>query len=79
MELGALDGQLMSQSNSFIQFGWQRILVEGSPQFTERLIKNSPDAFSFNVSICEKDQEIHFKHSRAVGGILEHMTEDFII
>ena len=78
MELGALDGVLMSQSKHLLNLKWHRILIEGSPMFADRLMKRSRDAISFNVAVCDNEKEVHFAHARGIGGIVEYMSTDFV-
>jgi len=78
MELGALDGVIMSQSKHLLNLKWHRALIEGSPMFADRLLKRSKDAISFNVAVCDNETEVHFAHARGIGGIVEYMSTDFV-
>jgi len=47
LDVGALDGQMYSQSAALVPLGWRRILIEGSPYLGPRLVPNNPEAISF--------------------------------
>lgn len=78
LELGALDGVIMSQSRELLDFRWKRILVEGSPLFKHRLATRSRDALSFNVCVCDAIKAVHFAHARGIGGVIEFMDRKFV-
>ncbi len=81
MELGALEGSVNTRSMTTEyekQMGWKRILVEGDPSYRDRLIKNSPQAFSANAAICEHHTQVHFIAAEYVGGIAEFMGQQFM-
>lgn len=78
LELGAVDGILMSQSLSMIRsLGWHRILVEGDPQHRDKLSKNY-ESLAYSCAICDTPQIVHFIPGDRVGGIVEFMNEDFL-
>lgn len=81
MELGSLCGSPNSRSMTTEyerQFGWKRILIEGDPQYRQRLLERSPLAFSANAAICEHQTQVHFIAAEYVGGIAEFMGQAFM-
>jgi len=78
LEIGSLDGQIMSQSKKLLSLGWNRVLIEGSPFFKDRLKSNSPDAFSFIAVVCPDGQNVSFLHSRGNGGVVDIMSNQFL-
>lgn len=77
LEMGAVDGLVMSMSRSFLDIGWSRILIEGAPNLEENLVKNSPDADSFILAACDAVKYVHFVEATGIGGILEFMSDSF--
>ena len=81
IELGALDGSFADNSMTAgleEHFGWHRILIEGNPDYRERMKTKSPLAFSVNAAICEKHQYVHFQNAAEVGGIIEFMPVEML-
>lgn len=79
IELGALDGDFLSQSKPLAtDLGWQRIIIEGSPKYRPDLPIKSPDALAVSSAICKAAQNVHFVEDSAVGGIIEFMTPDYL-
>jgi len=79
MEIGAVDGVLLSQSKPFEDsLGWHRVLVEGSPLNAKDLAANSPNAFAFTCAICDTARYVHYKSAGPVGGIVEFMNPKFL-
>ena len=59
LELGALDGtswnyEAPSMTAAFLEFGWNRILIEANPTYRIPMAKYSPESFSINagMSVC---------------------------
>lgn len=80
LEMGALDGMQYSGSREFVQFGWHRVLIEGSPRYWA-LSSNSPDASYIGAAICDQDYVHYVQRSNtdgAINGVLEFMTPGFI-
>lgn len=46
LDVGALDGQMYSQSAALLPLGWKRVLIEGSPFLGPKQAWYSPDAIS---------------------------------
>lgn len=82
LELGALDGtaKTYSQTVDLEEFGWKRILIDGSPIYKEELKKLSPNAFDVVGAICKEDTNrvVHYDMTTFTGGILEFMSKDFL-
>ena len=78
LEIGSLDGQIMSQSKKLLPLGWNRVLIEGSPLFKDRLKSNSNDAFSFIAVVCPDGKNVSFLHSRGNGGVVDIMSNQFL-
>ena len=86
MEIGANDGNYMSQSKVMVSvLGWRRILVEANPMLKAKLRKHSHHEPSFALigAICGKEGTVHFTkntgtQSTAVLGIAEFMLDDYI-
>lgn len=81
LELGALDGSPLKWSVTYdleTWFGWKRILIEGEPSHRANLAFRSPNAFSANAAICEKESIVHYGSGQGpVSGILEFMNVKF--
>ena len=77
IEMGALDG--IDQSVSLIleeKFGWQRILIDGSPIYRQALQQRTT-SFSANVAVCDHPQTVHYSINKKIpttSGIMEFMT-----
>lgn len=80
IELGALDGDIASESRPLHNlFGWNRILVEANPFWSDQLAKMSPDAYSIGAGICASDSKIvHYIMKDHIGGIVEFMDSSFL-
>lgn len=81
IELGAVSGGADTDSQSLIfeEFGWRRILLEGSPMHRAGLATQT-NAFSANVAMC-KNGTVHYSVSSAIpmtSGILEFMPPKFM-
>jgi FkbM family methyltransferase len=80
LELGALDGDLYSNSNFFVRYlGWKAIHIEGSPHNYEALIRNRPESLNINAAICKTHRRVHYIDGdvAAVRGIYEFMAPAF--
>lgn len=81
LELGALDGQYLSQSKPMVdKLGWKRILIEGAPTWIERLTEYSTDALALSLAVCNHPHFIHYidKKDEGINGILEYMSPQFM-
>jgi len=79
LELGALDGNVLSVSKFFERrAGWKAILIEASPQALD-LPKNRPNALSLQLAVCQWRSTIHFVNAEDAGGVLELMSPDFLM
>ena len=83
IEMGALDGELFSNSYAF-SFGldWKGILIEASPRHFESLIQNRPNELAtVHAAACDKPRKVHFVDAGAdkpaVSGIYEFASESF--
>jgi len=45
---------------SLEKYGWVRVLVEGNPGYRQKLLQNSPLAYSANAVLCEKHAMMHY-------------------
>ena len=45
---------------SLEKYGWVRVLVEGNHGYRQRLLQNSPLAYSANAVLCEKHAIMHY-------------------
>lgn len=62
MEIGAVDGTLLSQSLPFVEnFGWRRILVEANPVLRDRLASLRGKVWAVNAAICENRTAVHYR------------------
>lgn len=84
LEMGALDGKLFSVSNDFVQFGWHRILIEGTPTYWHDGVRLSSDATYVGAAICNTSEVHYVQKSRsrpggsALNGIAEFMAPTFL-
>jgi FkbM family methyltransferase len=74
LELGAIDGNISSQSLIFTQLGWRRILIEANPKFRPAL-QTRKDALVVSAAICQSSRVVHYYKNPNfyVSGILEFM------
>jgi len=80
LEMGGLDGESYSVSRPFIQLGWQRMLVEASPQYWAKAVRKSPDAIYVGAAICNTGN-VHYVETDkdpTANGILEFMSLGFL-
>jgi FkbM family methyltransferase len=80
IEMGALDGQMFSNSLYFNEaLDWKGLLVEANPINYASLIKNRQHELvtPVNAAVCDKEQEVHWVSKAAVGGIVEFAAEKF--
>lgn len=79
LEVGALDGLLISTSHGYERdLGWRSIHIEPSPTNYKNLIANRPKALNINAALCSQRQIVHFADQRETSGILEFMPQTFI-
>ncbi len=81
LEMGAVNGVAMSNTLHFeSDFRWTGVLIEANPDMYKHLIYNRPGATTVHAAVCDKEQEVHYSRSSAVGmrGILEFMKEEHI-
>lgn len=79
LELGALDGQLYS--NTLVldkQMHWRGVLIEGSPRSFAALKKNRPDQITMNAVICNNESTVHYLEgaSACCRGVVEFMGKE---
>ena len=74
LELGAIDGNMSSQSLIFTQLKWKRILIEANPRF-KSVLQTQKDALVVNAAICQSSRIVHYLKNPNfyVSGILEFM------
>lgn len=80
-EIGALDGEYLSQSKPMVdKLGWKRILIEGAPNMKARFKNYSLDALSLSMAVCNHPHFIHYidKKGQGTNGILEFMSPSFM-
>lgn len=79
MELGAVDGNKLSETKIFVDtLGWRRILVEANPLHRSAM-SNMSHAFAACAAVCAgtasgaeaADRVVHFVQNRHESGILE--------
>ena len=81
LELGGLDRQYLSQSKPMVdKLGWKRVLIEGAPNWKERLKQYSTDALALGLTVCNHPHYIHYidKKDEGINGILEYMSTSFM-
>jgi len=79
IELGALDGDFLSQSKPLSDdLGWNRIIIEGAPKYRSQLSLKSPDAFAVSSAICAEATEVHFAEDSSASGIIEFMSDEYL-
>lgn len=80
LEMGALDGFTYSNTWYFEKYmSWRGVLIEGSPNSYELLVRYRPDAICINAMICSEKRTLHWVEGRgaATRGALELMTPEF--
>lgn len=80
LEMGALDGVRFSNTYVFQQeFGWNGVLVEGSPENFQKLVENRPkEVANVHAAVCETEREVHFVDGhKATSGIWEFSSEAY--
>lgn len=83
IEMGALNG--VRYSNSFLfqkLFGFQGLLVELSPDFYQKAVKNRPNELAVvNAAVCREPGTLHWvsakKGNGAVNGVWEFASQDY--
>jgi len=79
LETGALDGLHFSTSYGLEAVaGWYSVHVEPGPANYRELVHNRPGALNIHMAICDRPRLVHFWEDRAVGGIVEFMSPEFI-
>lgn len=79
LEIGANDGQTLSNSKLFIEMGWQAVLVEPSPKCVEKIIKLHKDDKRVQwaeLAIGEETQVMEFHES---GPILPGKADEALV
>ena len=83
IEMGALNGQIFSNSHAF-NFGlnWRGVLIEPSPFHFKALVHNRPNELAIvHAAACDKPRKVHFVdgglYHGAVSGIHEFAEESF--
>lgn len=78
LELGAVDGVIMSQSLAMEEtLGWHRILIEGDPTHKQGLSKHI-NSLAYSCAICESAQTVHYIGGSRTSGIIEFMSDSFM-
>lgn len=85
MEIGAVDGKLLSQSLPFMEMlGWRRLLVEANPEMRGFLQDLPGRVWAVNAAICETKTHVHYIAPQSAqaklsltGGIVEFMSNRF--
>ena len=68
LEMGALDGMLMSNTRYFEESrNWKGLLIEPNPEEFEHMYTSRPNAIRVNAAICAQKQTVHFVGRRARG------------
>lgn len=77
LELGALDGEFISNTLFFERRGWRGVLIEANPLLFSKLIHKRPESVGVNAAVCSHAGTVHFISKSFVGGIWEFMSEEF--
>lgn len=81
-EMGALDGKKFSVSNDFIPLGWQRVIVEGTPEYWKD-VEKLPATQYIKSAVCNLSN-VHYlvnngnDAENAVNGIAEFMSHSYL-
>ena len=68
LEMGALDGTLMSNTRYFEESrDWKGLLIEPNAEEFEHMYTSRPNAVRVNAAICAQKQTVHFVGRRARG------------
>ena len=68
LEMGALDGTLMSNTRYFEESrNWKGLLIEPNPEEFEHMYTSRPNAVRVNAAVCAQKQTVHFVGRRARG------------
>lgn len=77
VELGALDGNLFSNTNMLERcFNWTGLLIEANPENAAKLVKSTRRASKVHSAVCEGVSQVNItRHGREVAGQPELMSE----
>ncbi len=80
MEMGGLDGNILSVSKEFLPLAWHRILIEATPLWHKNALAVSRDATYVGAAACPKHSRVHFllRGDSPINGIAEFMTQGFM-
>ena len=68
LEIGALDGTLMSNTRYFEESrNWKGLLIEPNAEEFEHMYTSRPNAVRVNAAICAQKQTVHFIGQRSRG------------
>ena len=76
VDIGANDGMTFSNTMALEKSNnqkWRGICIEADPEVYSLLKKNRPNAFNYNIALCDKDGEVEFcsiKGPQMLSGIL---------
>ena len=77
LELGALDGEMFSNTAQLARYaGWRGLLIEPNPTSFAKLALNRPESINVNAAICSRLGQVHFvEHAHpAMGGVWEFIS-----
>lgn len=77
VEVGALDGRVLSNALCFEQAGWQGLCVEPHGDYFERLVRNRPGSICVRAAVSDRDEaetEFYANHRGALS-TLERESE----
>ena len=89
LEMGALDGELFSNSWAFERaLNWSGVLIEANPAMLRRIKAKRPAQRVVSAAICEKETVVDFVFPEssgseraaygAVGGLPQYLTKEFL-
>ena len=89
LEMGALDGELFSNSWAFERaLNWTGVLIEANPDLLRRIKAKRPAQRVVSAAICEQPTAVEFVFPEvpggdkaalgAVGGLPQHLTQRFL-
>ena len=72
LEMGALDGTLMSNTRYFEESrNWKGLLIEPNSEEFEHMYTSRPNAVRVNAAVCAQKQTVHFVGRRTRGQATE--------
>ncbi|XP_061177580.1 uncharacterized protein LOC133186342 [Saccostrea echinata] len=76
VDIGAHDGEFLSNTLWLErQHGWTGLLIEGNPEFCEKIDKLKRNAWRLCACLARNQQNMSFIKGGNVGGVAEHINE----